>query len=85
MPPANHRMITTVEVEGRPFVLKRPIAEYSARRIAASIPALRRLNACKVSFADAACNLGVSVEAVKSWSDLAGIEWHSAKKPYARR
>lgn len=80
MPSANHKMITTLEVEGRPLVLKRRIAEYSSRRIAESIPALRRLNEARFTLDDAACKLAISRDTVRAWADLAGIEWNSARK-----
>ena len=86
MPNANHPKTTTITVAGRTVTLKRPIAEFSARRLEAIIPQINALNLAHKSQEDAAIALDTTVCSLRTWLDLTGTTWINLKRrgPYNR-
>jgi len=87
MPNAHHPMTNTITVAGRPVTLKRPVAEYAARRLEAIIPQINALNLAGKSQDDAATALDTTVCSLRTWLDLTGTTWINLKKrgPYNRK
>ena len=87
MPNAQHPYTDRLTFAGRVLPLKRPMAEYAARRLQAILPQIAALNAAGKSQADAAKALEVSVGAVRTWIALAGLSWSNLNRrgPYAKR
>jgi hypothetical protein len=84
MPNAKHPYTETVTFAGRVLPLKRPMAEFAARRLQAILPQIAALNAAGKSQADAAEALGTTVCSLRTWLDLTGTIWVNVKKrgPY---
>jgi len=87
MPNANHPYTETLTFAGRVLPLKRPMAEYAARRLQAILPQIAALNAAGKSQADAAEALGTTVGTLRSWLDITGTQWVNLNKrgPYRRQ
>jgi hypothetical protein len=86
MPNANHPYTETLTFAGRVIPLKRPMAEYAARRLQAILPQIAALNAAGKSQADAAAALETTVCTLRHWLDITGTTWVNLKKrgPYNR-
>jgi hypothetical protein len=86
MPNANHPDTETLTFAGRVIPLKRPMAEYAARRLQAILPQIAALNAAGKSQGDAAEALGTTVGTLRSWLDITGTQWVNLKVrgPYNR-
>jgi hypothetical protein len=86
MPNANHPYTETLTFAGRVLPLKRPMAEYAARRLQAILPQIAALNAAGKSQADAAAALDTTVCTLRQWLDITGTTWVNLKKrgPYKR-
>jgi hypothetical protein len=86
MPNANHPYTETLTFAGRVIPLKRPMAEYAARRLQAILPQIAALNAAGKSQGDAAEALGTTVGPLRSWLDITGTTWVNVKVrgPYKR-
>ena len=86
MPNANHPYTETLTFAGRVIPLKRPMAEYAARRLQAILPQIAALNAAGKSQGDAAEALGTTVGTLRSWLDITGTQWVNLKVrgPYNR-
>ena len=86
MPNANHPYTDTLTFAGRVIPLKRPMAEYAARRLQAILPQIAALNAAGKSQGDAAEALGTTVGTLRSWLDITGTTWVNLKVrgPYNR-
>jgi hypothetical protein len=84
MPNAHHPYTDTVTFAGRPIPLKRPMAEFAARRLQAILPQIAALNAAGKSQADAAAALDTTVGTLRMWLDITGTTWVNLKKrgPY---
>jgi len=84
MPNAHHPYTDTVTFAGRPIILKRPMAEFAARRLQAILPQIAALNAAGKSQADAAEALGTTVCTLRTWLDLTGTTWINLRRrgPY---
>ena len=84
MPNAHHPYTETLTFAGRVLTLKRPMAEYAARRLQAILPQIAALNAAGKSQADAAEALGTTVGTLRMWLDITGTNWVNLKKrgPY---
>jgi len=84
MPNAHHPYTETLTFAGRVLTLKRPMAEYAARRLQAILPQIAALNAAGKSQADAACALETTVGTLRMWLDITGTTWVNLKKrgPY---
>jgi len=84
MPNAHHPYTDTVTFAGRPITLKRPMAEFAARRLQAILPQIAALNAAGKSQADAAEALGTTVCTLRTWLDLTGTQWVNLRRrgPY---
>lgn len=87
MPNANHPYTETVTFAGRPITLKRPMAEYAARRLEAILPQIAALNAAGKSQADAAAALDTTVCTLRQWLDITGTHWVNLNRrgPYKRK
>ena len=87
MPNANHPYIETLTFAGRVIPLKRPMAEYAARRLQAILPQIAALNAAGKTQGDAAEALGTTVGTLRSWLDITGTQWVNLNKrgPYRRQ
>jgi hypothetical protein len=87
MPNANHPYTETLTFAGRVIPLKRPMAEYAARRLQAILPQIAALNAAGKTQGDAAEALGTTVGTLRSWLDITGTQWVNLKKrgPYRRQ
>jgi len=86
MPNANHPYVETLTFAGRVIPLKRPMAEYAARRLQAILPQIAALNAACKTQADAAAALGTTVGTLRSWLDITQTEWVNVNRrgPYKR-
>jgi hypothetical protein len=86
MPNANHPNTETLTFAGRVLPLKRPMAEYAARRLEAILPQIAALNAAGKSQADAAEALETTVTTLRHWLDITGTTWVNVKRrgPYSR-
>jgi hypothetical protein len=87
MPNANHPYVETLTFAGRVLPLKRPMAEYAARRLQAILPQIAALNAAGKTQGDAAEALGTTVGTLRSWLDITGTQWVNLNKrgPYRRQ
>jgi len=87
MPNANHPYTETLTFAGRVIPLKRPMAEFAARRLQAILPQIAALNAAGKSQADAAAALGTTVCTLRTWLDLTGTTWVNLNRrgPYRRQ
>ena len=87
MPNANHPYTETLTFAGRVIPLKRPMAEYAARRLQAILPQIAALNAAGKTQADAAAALDTTVCTLRSWLDITGTQWVNLNKrgPYRRQ
>jgi hypothetical protein len=87
MPNANHPYTETLTFAGRVIPLKRPMAEYAARRLQAILPQIAALNAAGKTQADAAAALDTTVCTLRHWLDITGTTWVNLNKrgPYAKR
>jgi hypothetical protein len=87
MPNANHPYTETLTFAGRVIPLKRPMAEYAARRLQAILPQIAALNAAGKTQADAAAALDTTVCTLRQWLDITGITWVNLNKrgPYRRQ
>jgi hypothetical protein len=87
MPNANHPYTETLTFAGRAIPLKRPMAEYAARRLQAILPQIAALNAAGKSQADAAAALETTVCTLRHWLDITGTTWVNLNKrgPYRRQ
>jgi hypothetical protein len=84
MPNAHHPYTETLTFAGRVLPLKRPMAEFAARRLQAILPQIAALNAAGKSQADAAEALETTVCTLRMWLDITGTTWVNLKKrgPY---
>jgi len=80
MPNANHPYTETLTFAGRVIPLKRPMAEYAARRLQAILPQIAALNAAGKSQADAAAALDTTVCTLRTWLDITGTQWVNLNK-----
>ena len=87
MPNARHPYTETVTFAGRVLSLKRPMAEFAARRLEAILPQIAALNAAGKSQADAAAALETTVCTLRTWLDLTGTTWINLNRrgPYRRQ
>jgi len=87
MPNANHPYTETLTFAGRVIPLKRPMAEYAARRLQAILPQIAALNAAGKTQADAAAALDTTVCTLRTWLDLTGTTWVNLNRrgPYRRQ
>jgi hypothetical protein len=87
MPNAHHPYTETLTFAGRVIPLKRPMAEFAARRLQAILPQIAALNAAGKSQADAAAALGTTVCTLRTWLDLTGTTWVNLNRrgPYKTR
>jgi hypothetical protein len=87
MPNANHPYAETLTFAGRVIPLKRPMAEYAARRLQAILPQIAALNSAGKTQGDAAEALGTTVGTLRSWLDITGTQWVNLNKrgPYRRQ
>jgi hypothetical protein len=87
MPNANHPYTETLTFAGRVIPLKRPMAEYAARRLQAILPQIAALNAAGKSQADAAVALDTTVCTLRQWLDITGTQWVNLNRrgPYRRQ
>ena len=87
MPNANHPYVDSLTFAGRVIPLKRPMAEFAARRLQAILPQIAALNAAGKSQADAAAALGTTVCTLRTWLDLTGTTWVNLNRrgPYRRQ
>ena len=87
MPNANHPNTETLTFAGRVIPLKRPMAEYAARRLQAILPQIAALNAAGKSQADAAAALDTTVCTLRTWLDLTNTQWVNLNRrgPYKTR
>jgi hypothetical protein len=87
MPNANHPYVETLTFAGRVLPLKRPMAEYAARRLQAILPQIAALNAAGKTQADAAAALDTTVCTLRTWLDITGTQWVNLNKrgPYRRQ
>jgi hypothetical protein len=79
MPNANHPYTETLTFAGRVLPLKRPMAEFAARRLEAILPQIAALNAAGKSQADAAEALGTTVCTLRKWLDITNTTWGNLK------
>jgi hypothetical protein len=84
MPNAQHPYTETLTFAGRVLPLKRPMAEFAARRLQAILPQIAALNAAGKSQADAAEALGTTVCTLRHWLDITGTTWVNLRRrgPY---
>jgi len=80
MPNANHPYVETLTFAGRVIPLKRPMAEFAARRLQAILPQIAALNAAGKNQADAAAALGTTVSSLRIWLDLTNTTWVNIQK-----
>lgn len=80
MPNAHHPYTETLTFAGRVIPLKRPMAEYAARRLQAILPQIAALNAAGKNQADAAAALGTTVSSLRIWLDLTNTTWVNIQK-----
>jgi hypothetical protein len=87
MPNANHPYVETLTFAGCVLPLKRPMAEYAARRLQAILPQIAALNAAGKTQADAAAALDTTVCTLRTWLDITGTQWVNLNKrgPYRRQ
>jgi hypothetical protein len=87
MPNAHHPYTETLTFAGRVIPLKRPMAEFAARRLQAILPQIAALNAAGKTQADAAAALGTTVCTLRTWLDLTGTTWVNLNRrgPYRRQ
>ena len=87
MPNAQHPYTDRLTFAGRVLPLKRPMAEYAARRLQAILPQIAALNAAGKSQADAAAALDTTVCTLRQWLDITGTTWVNLNRrgPYAKR
>jgi len=87
MPNAQHPCTDTLTFAGRVITLKRPMAEFAARRLQAILPQIAALNAAGKSQADAAAALDTTVCTLRTWLDLTNTQWVNLNRrgPYAKR
>jgi uncharacterized membrane-anchored protein len=87
MPNANHPYVDSLTFAGRVIPLKRPMAEFAARRLQAILPQIAALNAAGKSQADAAAALGTTVCTLRTWLDLTNTQWVNLNRrgPYKRQ
>jgi hypothetical protein len=87
MPNANHPYTETLTFAGRVIPLKRPMAEYAARRLQAILPQIAALNAAGKTQADAAAALDTTVCTLRTWLDITGTTWVNLNRrgPYKTR
>jgi hypothetical protein len=87
MPNANHPYVETLTFAGRVLPLKRPMAEYAARRLQAILPQIAALNSAGKTQGDAAEALGTTVGTLRSWLDITGTQWVNLNRrgPYRRQ
>jgi hypothetical protein len=87
MPNAHHAFTDHLTFAGRVIPLKRPMAEFAARRLQAILPQIAALNAAGKSQADAAAALGTTVCTLRTWLDLTGTTWVNLNRrgPYRRQ
>jgi hypothetical protein len=87
MPNANHPYVETLTFAGRVIPLKRPMAEFAARRLQAILPQIAALNAAGKTQADAAAALDTTVCTLRTWLDLTGTTWVNLNRrgPYRRQ
>ena len=87
MPNANHPYTETLTFAGRVITLKRPMAEFAARRLQAILPQIAALNSAGKTQGDAAEALGTTVGTLRSWLDITGTQWVNLNKrgPYRRQ
>ena len=79
MPNANHPYVDALTFAGRVITLKRPMAEFAARRLQAILPQIAALNAAGKSQADAAAALGTTVCSLRKWIEITGTIWTNLK------
>jgi len=86
MPNAHHPYTDRLTFAGRVLPLKRPMAEYAARRLQSILPQIAALNAAGKSQADAAEALETTVCTLRMWLDITNTTWVNLKKrgPYKR-
>ena len=86
MPNANPPYTETLTFAGRVIPLKRPMAEYAARRLQAILPQIAALNAAGKTQGDAAAALETTVTTLRHWLDITGTQWVNLNKrgPYNR-
>ena len=84
MPNAQHPYTETLTFAGRVLTLKRPMAEYAARRLQAILPQIAALNAAGKSQGDAAAALETTVTTLRIWLDITNTHWVNVKRrgPY---
>jgi hypothetical protein len=80
MPNAHHPYTETLTFAGRVIPLKRPMAEFAARRLQAILPQIAALNAAGKSQADAAAALDTTVCTLRTWLDITGTTWVNIQK-----
>ena len=80
MPNANHPYVDSLTFAGRVIPLKRPMADYAARRLQAILPQIAALNAAGKNQADAAAALGTTVSSLRIWLDLTNTTWVNIQK-----
>jgi hypothetical protein len=80
MPNANHPYTETLTFAGRVLPLKRPMAQFAARRLEAILPQIAALNAAGKSQADAAAALDTTVCTLRTWLDLTSTQWVNLKR-----
>jgi hypothetical protein len=87
MPNAHHPYTETLTFAGRVLPLKRPMAEFAARRLQAILPQIAALNAAGKSQADAAAALDTTVCTLRMWLDITGTTWVNLNRrgPYKTR
>jgi hypothetical protein len=87
MPNAHHPYTETLIFAGRVIPLKRPMAEFAARRLQAILPQIAALNAAGKTQADAAAALDTTVCTLRTWLDLTGTTWVNLNRrgPYKTR
>jgi hypothetical protein len=87
MPNAHHPYTETLTFAGRVIPLKRPMAEFAARRLQAILPQIAALNAAGKTQADAAAALDTTVCTLRTWLDLTGTTWVNLNRrgPYRRQ
>jgi len=87
MPNAHHPYTDHLTFAGRVLPLKRPMAQYAARRLQAILPQIAALNSAGKTQADAAAALDTTVCTLRTWLDLTNTQWVNINRrgPYKRR
>ncbi len=80
MPNARHPYTETVTFAGRVLPLKRPMAEFAARRLQAILPQIAALNAAGKSQDDAAKALSTTVGTLRKWLAITDTPWVNLKR-----